>query len=142
MKNGRIAVPSAGSGGIDGLRSEHFGHCESFTLIDVKDGEISEISIATNGDHHEGGCMVPVNKLSELDVNAIIVAGIGMRPLQGFDQVGIDVYIDQISPQIKTVVENLIAGRLSVISPRQICGGGEGGCHNHDHANHSDLTRG
>lgn len=130
MKNGRIAIPSVGSGGLDGQRSEHFGHCESFTLIDVKDGEISNVSMAANGEHAEGGCMVPVNKLAGLNVNAIVVAGIGMRPLQGFNQVGIEVYIDQINPQIKAVVDDLIAGNLSVITPGQTCGGG-GGNHGH-----------
>jgi len=135
LKNGRIAVPSAGSGGLDGQRSEHFGHCESFTLIDVKDGEITEVSIAANGEHHEGGCMVPVNFLAGLNVNAIIVAGIGMRPLQGFNQVGIEVYIDQINPQIKPVVDNLIMGNLQLITPGQTCGGSRDqadGC-NHSH---------
>ncbi len=127
MKNGRIAVPSVGSGGLDGLRSEHFGHCESFTLIDVKDGEISEVTTAANGEHQEGGCMVPVNKLAGLNVSALVVAGIGMRPLLGFNQVGIEVYIDQINPQIKPVVDDLIAGNLSVITPGQTCGGGGGG---------------
>jgi len=39
MKNGRIAVPSAGKGGLDGHRSEHFGHCDAFTLVDVENGE-------------------------------------------------------------------------------------------------------
>jgi predicted Fe-Mo cluster-binding NifX family protein len=134
MKNGRIAVPSVGSGGLDGLRSEHFGHCDAFTLVDVKDGQISEVTIAANEEHQEGGCMVPVNKLAGLNVNALIVAGIGMRPLMGFNQVGIEVYIDQINPQIKPVVDSLIADNLQVITQNQTCGGGGGnhanGCNN------------
>ena len=40
MEKGRIAVPSLGSGGLDGQRSQHFGHCEAFTLVDVENGEI------------------------------------------------------------------------------------------------------
>ena len=40
MENGRIAVPSMGSGGIDGQRAGHFGHCDVFTFVDVENGEI------------------------------------------------------------------------------------------------------
>lgn len=126
MKNGRIAVPSNGEGGLDGMRSGHFGHCDVFTFIDVEDGEIKDVSILKNQEHVQGGCMVPVNLLAEHKVNALIVGGIGMRPLMGFKQVGIDVYHDDQRPEIKPVVEDLIAGKLSEIQSNQVCGGGGG----------------
>jgi len=126
MKNGRIAVPSNGEGGLDGMRSGHFGHCDVFTFIDVEDGEIKDVSILKNQEHVQGGCMVPVNLLAEHKVNALIVGGIGMRPLMGFKQVGIDVYHDDQRPEIKPVVEDLIAGKLSEIQSDQVCGGGGG----------------
>jgi predicted Fe-Mo cluster-binding NifX family protein len=128
MKNGRIAVPSNGNGGLDGQRSGHFGHCDVFTLIDVENGEIKEVSTIPNGGHAQGGCMVPVNLLAGHKVNALIVGGIGMRPLMGFRQVGIDVYHDDQRPEIRPVVEDLLTGELPVISDNQVCGGG-GGAH-------------
>jgi len=70
--------------------------------------------------------MVPVNLLSDHNVNALIVGGIGMRPLMGFKQVGIDVYYDAERPQIRPVVEDLIAGKLTAIGDDQVCGGGGG----------------
>ncbi len=124
MENGRIAIPSNDQGGLDGTRSGHFGHCDVFTLIDVENSEIKEISILQNQEHVQGGCMVPVNLLSENRVTALVVGGIGMRPLMGFRQVGIDVYHDAEREQIKPVVEDLIAGKLSEISNDQVCGGG------------------
>lgn len=126
MKNGRIAVPSNGSGGLDGRRSEHFGHCDTFTLIDVKDGVMCDVKTVPNQEHHEGGCMVPVNTLAKLNVTALVVAGIGMRPLLGFNQVGIDVYLETKCQDIKPVVESLIEGNLAIISSDQTCGGGAG----------------
>jgi len=126
MKNGRIAVPSAGKGGLDGHRSEHFGHCDAFTLVDVENGEINKVTIVSNQEHQEGGCMVPVNILSNLQVNALIVSGIGLRPLKGFNEVGINVYHDAICLEIKPVVESLIADNLQLLSADQTCNGG--GC--------------
>jgi predicted Fe-Mo cluster-binding NifX family protein len=124
MENGRIAIPSQQEGGLDGQRAGHFGHCDTFTLVDVKDGAIQQVSTIDNRSHVQGGCMVPVNLLAENQVNALIVGGIGMRPLMGFRQVGIDVYHDDQRPDIRPVVEDLIAGKLAMIADNQVCGGG------------------
>ncbi|MBU0993193.1 MAG: NifB/NifX family molybdenum-iron cluster-binding protein [Proteobacteria bacterium] len=122
----RIAVPSVNEGGLDGQRAGHFGHCDVFTLIDVEKGEIKKVSILQNVSHVQGGCMVPVNLLADNQVNRLIVGGIGMRPLMGFKNVGIDVYHDAERADIRPVVEDLINGRLQMISDDQVCGGGGG----------------
>jgi len=126
MENGKIAIPSNGEGGLDGTRAGHFGHCDVFTLIDVENGEIKEVSILQNQEHAQGGCMVQVNLLSDNSVNALIVGGIGLRPLMGFKQVGINVYHDDQRTEIEPVVKDLIAGKLPEISNDQVCGGGGG----------------
>jgi predicted Fe-Mo cluster-binding NifX family protein len=126
MEKGRIAIPSLGSGGLDGQRSGHFGHCDVFTLVDVTGGEITNVSTIPNQSHVQGGCMVPVNLLAENKVNALIVGGIGMRPLMGFRQAGIDVYHEAERLEIRPVVTDLIAGKLSQIGDDQVCGGGGG----------------
>lgn len=126
MENGRIAVPSNGTGGLDGMRAGHFGHCDVFTFIDVEDGKIKAVSTLQNEEHVQGGCMVPVNLLADNNVNALVVGGIGMRPLMGFKQVGIDVYHDAERVEIRPVVEDLIAGKLPAIRNDQVCGGGGG----------------
>jgi len=124
MENGRIAVPSNGQGGLDGNRAGHFGHCDVFTFVDVENGEIKNVSTLQNQEHAQGGCMIPVNLLAEHKVNALIVGGIGMRPLMGFKQVGIDVYYDAERADIRPVVEDVIADKLQIIANDQVCGGG------------------
>ncbi len=124
MKNGKIAIPSIGNGGLEGQRAGHFGHCEVFTVVDVKDGEIKNVSIIQNQEHVQGGCMVPVNLLASHKVNALIVGGIGLRPLMGFQQAGIRVFHENTQVEIKAAVEELILGKLSLIDNEQVCGGG------------------
>ena len=124
MQNGRIAIPSTAPGGLDGQRSGHFGHCEVFTFVDVEEGEIRQVTTLPNQGHVQGGCLVPVNFLAQNAVKALIVGGIGMRPLMGFRQVGIDVYHDADRLEIRPVVEDLIAGKLTLIADDQVCGGG------------------
>jgi len=125
MEDGRIAIPSIEVGGLDGQRAGHFGHCDVFTLVDVEGGEIKKVTTIPNQSHVQGGCMIPVNLLAEHRVNALIVGGIGMRPLAGFRQVGIDVYHDADRAEIRPVVEDLIAGKLPQIADDQVCGGGQ-----------------
>ena len=129
MKKMRIAVPSLGNGGLDGQRAGHFGHCDVFTCIDAEDGKITSVSTIQNEEHVQGGCMVPVNLLAQHKVNALIVAGMGMRPLMGFRQVGIDVYFENRTPGVRDVVANLIAGKLQPMGDDLACGGG--GHHHH-----------
>lgn len=126
MEKGRIAVPSLNQGGMDGERAGHFGHCDVFTLVDVDNGAIKDVTTISNQEHVQGGCMVPVNLLASYNVTALIVGGIGMRPLMGFRQVGIEVFYDAERPLIRPVVEDLIAGKLPLISDNQVCGGGGG----------------
>lgn len=126
MSRVRIAIPSEGKGGLDGLRAGHFGHCDVFTLIDVEDGKITEVSVVANKEHVQGGCMVPVQLLAEHRVQRLVVGGIGMRPLMGFRQVGIDVFYDGERQEIRPVVLDMIAGKLQEIGDDQVCGGAGG----------------
>ena len=126
MTRVRIAVPSDGEGGLDGMRAGHFGHCDVFTFVDVEEGKIVEVTTLANKEHVQGGCMVPVNLLAEHKVDALIVGGIGMRPLMGFRQVGIKVYHEAETRQIRPVIEQMLAGQVQLISENQVCGGGGG----------------
>jgi predicted Fe-Mo cluster-binding NifX family protein len=93
-------------------------------LVDVKGGTIAKVSTLANQEHVQGGCMVPVNLLADNQVTALVVGGIGMRPLMGFRQAGIEVYHDDQRPDIRPVVEDLIGGKLPMIADDQVCGGG------------------
>lgn len=124
MSKIRIAIPSVGQGGLEGKRAGHFGHCDVFTCVEAENGIIVNVSTIANEEHVQGGCMVPVNLLAANQVNALIVGGIGMRPLMGFRQVGIDVYYDGERAEIKPVVEDLLTGKLPMISDNDVCGGG------------------
>ena len=107
MENGRIAVSSNGPGGLNSARSGHFGHCDVFTLVDVENGDIKNESVVSNQEHSHGGCMVPVNLLAGHKVDALIVGGIGRRPLDGFAQVGIDVYFENVGGKVYDAVFRL-----------------------------------
>ena len=126
----RLAVPSNNPGGLEAGRSDHFGHCDLFTLIDIKDGKIVSVETASNQEHDAGGCMVPVNFLKGLGVQTLVVGGIGGRPLRGFAEVGIDVYNADRSAvlDVQGVVNGMLEGKLPIIRADQACQG-QANCH-------------
>ena len=63
----RIAVPTSAEGGIDAPRSAHFGHAESFTIVDVAEGRIAGSTVVTNPPHSHGGCGQTVRLLADND---------------------------------------------------------------------------
>ena len=117
----RIAIPSDAPGGLTSPRSGHFGRCECFTIVDIVDGEVSQVGVLSNAPHVEGGCMAPVMTLAQERVDAIVVDGIGGRPLAGFNQVGIAV-LQGKGDDAAAAVTAYLAGDLPVV-------GFEGTCH-------------
>ena len=127
----RIAIPTNNPGGMEATRSEHFGHCDVFTLVEVDaENNISSVESLPVPEHGTGGCMMPVQTLADAGVHAIIVGGIGARPMQGFVEKGIDVYwADRnVIPMASGVVEKFSAGQLPKMNVDQACRGGSN-CH-------------
>jgi predicted Fe-Mo cluster-binding NifX family protein len=116
----RIAVPSEAPGGLQASRSGHFGRCECFTMVDLIDGEIGEVEVLANAPHTEGGCMAPVLVLAEHNVDAIVVDGIGGRPLMGFNQVGIAVHAG-VGADVQSTVHAFIEGGLPEVGFENAC---------------------
>lgn len=116
----RIAVPSEAPGGLTAPRSGHFGRCECFTMVDLVDGQIGQVEVLHNAPHVDGGCMAPVMVLAEHQVDAIVVDGIGGRPLMGFNQVGIAVHAG-LGRDVQTSVDAFAKGGLPVVGLDGAC---------------------
>ena len=127
----KIAIPSGAPGGLDAELSAHFGHCEVFTLVLAEDGEAKGIELLNNVPHEQGGCMAPVMLLKEAGVDTLVAGGMGMRPLAGFQQVGIEVYFSEGVTTVKEALQLILTGKARRFGPAQACRGGEG--HDHSH---------
>lgn len=123
----KIAIPSNDPGGLDAAISDHFGHCDVFTLVDVEDGQATEVQLIPNTGHVQGGCMAPVMLLKSAGADIMAAGGMGMRPLAGFQQVGITVYFTENVTSVKEIVDLIITGKARPFGPAQVCGGGDCG---------------
>ncbi len=128
-----IAIPSEAPGGLTADVAAHFGHCDAFTLVSMEDKEIKDVKILPNMGHEQGGCMAPVMLLKNEGVDTMMAGGMGMRPLAGFQQVGITVYFNEGASTVEDAVQKLAKGEARAFGMAQTCGGGGGACGSHDH---------
>ncbi len=127
----RVAIPTQSPGGLEAERSDHFGHCEIFTVVNLDERHtVTAVETVANGSHEAGGCMVPVTILHQAKVDAIVVGGMGARPMRGFAEVGIKVYFAnrETVPTVNAVISGLAANQLPVMHVDQVCKG-SGDCH-------------
>ncbi|MEJ2037424.1 MAG: NifB/NifX family molybdenum-iron cluster-binding protein [Desulfosarcinaceae bacterium] len=121
-----IAIPSQTPGGLEADLGAHFGHCDVYTVVTVDDGQIADVKVIPNVPHQQGGCMAPVQHLASNGVNQLIAGGMGLRPLMGFNQVGIQVYFGGNTRTVGEAVQAMLAGQLPEFQQQHTCGGGGG----------------
>ncbi|MDL2306874.1 NifB/NifX family molybdenum-iron cluster-binding protein [Desulfovibrio sp. OttesenSCG-928-C06] len=120
-----VAVPSNNPGGLEAGMGMHFGHCDIYTLVEMENGAVKSVSTMENGSHEEGGCLVPVQRLAERKVNVLLSGGMGMRPLNGFMEAGIDVFHSGLATTVGAAVQAFAEGKLQKFSADATCKG----CH-------------
>ena len=132
-----VAVPTNIPGGMEASISDHFGHCDVFTLIKIAGQDVEEVLTVDNVPHVQGGCMAPVNLLADHGVQVLVAGGMGMRPLMGFNSVGIEVFHNRGLRMVNEVVGAFMSGQLPRFTQEFTCGGGGhgaeqgGGCGGH-----------
>ncbi|NLW91022.1 MAG: dinitrogenase iron-molybdenum cofactor [Syntrophomonadaceae bacterium] len=108
---------------------QHFGHCRQFVLYDTEEKQWNMV----NNDSHQCGTLPAF--LKEQGTDVIIVGGMGARPQQLFNQLGIQVIVG-VQGLVTQAVENCMKGQLSssgaVCSHHDDEGGCQSGCHNHN----------
>ena len=133
MNSTILALPSGTPGGMDAPLEAHFGHCDMYTLVHLENEQVGEVRVVPNVPHVQGGCMAPVNYLAGNSVQILIAGGMGMRPLMGFAEVGIDVYHGGVSATVGEAVNAFISGKLQKFDQSHTCGGGADHPHAHSH---------
>lgn len=99
----RIAISTDGD-----YVSAHFGRCPSFTIVDIKNGNIIKKEVIDNPGHQPG--IIP-QFLHSKGVECIIAGGMGMRATGFFSDLGIKAIVG-ISGKIDDVLGELQKGTL------------------------------
>jgi len=119
-----VVIPSTAPGGLDAPLGAHFGHCDLYTLVALENNQIKKVDVIPNVPHVQGGCLAPVQYLAQQGAKKLIAGGMGLRPLMGFHQVGIEVYFGGNYQTVGEAVRALTEGKLPQFSQEYTCGGG------------------
>lgn len=127
----KIAIPTENE-----KLCSHFGHCESFTFVDVNP-ETKEILSIENKIPEEGISCQSASWISEQGANVVLAGGMGARPLGIFNQNGVKV----VSGCPELSIEELVTGYLNstLETGENSCGGEHSRCrghHEHHHCRH------
>ena len=107
----KVAIPLA-----EGRLCNHFGHCQQFAVIRVKEGMIDGKELHTPPPHEPG---VLPRWLGDLGVNLVFAGGMGHRALSLFAERGIRVITGAPNQEPEALTESYLAGNL--MSGANVC---------------------
>ncbi|MFA5658100.1 MAG: NifB/NifX family molybdenum-iron cluster-binding protein [Oscillospiraceae bacterium] len=104
----RIAIPL-----VQGKLSLHFGHCDTFAVVDVDSTEKNILNTEVfDAPSHEPGALP--KWLCDMQVNLIIASGMGQRAQMLFEQYGINVMVGAQADTPQQVAESYLNGTLQI----------------------------
>ena len=127
-KTMKIVIPTE-----DEKLCSHFGHCESFTFVDVNP-ETKEILNIETKVPEEGISCQSASWISEQGANIILAGGMGGRPLNIFSQNGVTVVSGCPELPIRELVTQYLDS--SLVTGENSCGGEHSHCGGHHHEHH------
>lgn len=131
-KTMKIAIPTENN-----KLCSHFGHCESFTFVDVNP-ETKEILNIETRVPEEGISCQSASWISEQGTNIVLAGGMGARPLGLFSQNGVQVVSGCPELPVEELVKQylnstLTTGENSCSGEHSHCGGHHEHHHCHQH---------
>lgn len=88
----KIIVPTDSKKGIKDTVAQHFGRCQTYTLLDEK-GNL--LKIIDNTSEHMGGVGLPPELMKKQGADVLLCKELGPRALNLCQELGIKVYVCQ-----------------------------------------------
>jgi len=109
----------------NGQVSDHFGHCASFTLVDLENGEATNQNSVPAPEHEPG--RIPLF-LKEHGADIVVSGGMGQKAATLFDRLGIQQIVGVTGP-----IEGVITGCLdgTIEGGGSLCSHDDGEHHHH-----------
>jgi predicted Fe-Mo cluster-binding NifX family protein len=118
-----IAIPLE-----DGVLCAHFGHCQQFAIVEVKDSIITEVKEVTPPEHVPG--LYP-RWVAQFGVTDVIAGGMGQQAIMLFNEQNINAFVGAPTKTAKELVNDFIAGNLQLSA--NYC---DHDAHGHEHGHH------
>jgi predicted Fe-Mo cluster-binding NifX family protein len=104
--NKKIAIPME-----NGVLCAHFGHCQTFAIVNVENDVITEIKEEIPPEHVPG--LYP-KWVAEFGVTDVIAGGMGQQAIMLFNQQNINAFVGAPIKPAKELVNDFLANKLSL----------------------------
>jgi predicted Fe-Mo cluster-binding NifX family protein len=102
----KIAIPME-----DGVLCAHFGHCQTFAIVNVEDNVITEVVELVPPEHVPG--LYP-RWVAQFGVSDVIAGGMGQKAIMLFNEQNINVFVGAPMNPAEELVNDFLANRLSL----------------------------
>ena len=120
--NKKIAIPLE-----NGVLCAHFGHCQTFAVVNVENNEITEIKEFEPPEHVPG--LYP-KWVAQFGVTDVIAGGMGQQAIMLFNQQNINAFVGAPVKTAQELVNDYIGNKLNLSA--NYCNHDE----NHSHRNY------
>ena len=104
--NKRIAIPME-----NGVLCAHFGHCQTFAIVNVENDIITDVKELVPPEHVPG--LYP-KWVAEFGVTDVIAGGMGQKAIMLFNQQNINAFVGAPIKPAKELVNDFVAGKLNL----------------------------
>jgi len=112
----KIAVPTKSHRGMEDTVSEVFGKAETFTIVEVENGQVVNVHVIDNpgASYKHGSGPIAVKTLADLNVNLVFAAELGPGALELLEHHRMKKVLVKPNAKVADVIkENLTRLRLS-----------------------------
>lgn len=102
----RIAIPLE-----NGKLCAHFGHCQEFAIVDLRDHLITDIKNITPPEHQPG--LYP-KWIAQHQVTDVIAGGMGQKAITLFNEQHINVFVGAPIKSAKDLVNDFVSNQLTL----------------------------
>lgn len=118
MTKERIAAATQGPGGLDDYISPVFGRCPTYTIVDVEDKEIKNVSVQQNPAIMSpvGAGIQAAQMIANLGANVVVAGNFGPNAFTALTSLGIKVIAGAIGMKVRDAVKQYLEGKLQPIT--------------------------
>ncbi len=124
----RIVVSSTPPGGLDSLIDYRFARCSYFTVVDVENGEITNVSVVPNQSATTpyGAGIQAAQVVASLGAQLVITGSIGPNAFSSLQSLGIRIYAGVGGISVRDAIMKYLSGSLSPSTGPAFSGRGMG----------------
>lgn len=113
-----LCIPTNDDNGLNSQVCGHFGSAPNFLIVDTEQNKTK--LVVNHNTHDQHGMCNPLKNLAGINIDAIVVGGIGMGAYSKLRAANINVYVSH-KATVSEIVAEANANQLVELAPEQAC---------------------